>query len=318
VTVLTPVLNPIERYGTLHISSEPSSAQVFVDGDFYDRTPLRVKLLAGNHDIKVKERGYAPYVETIRIWPDTATVRNVRLIREQASFGTLQVSSNPTGAAVKIDGMDYGPTPLVVDLPTGRYKLEVRQKGYEPVFTEAFVLERETTLKIANLKKIIRSAPGRLNVTTRPAGAWVFVDGGYIGAAPLTVPLPAGAHRVQIRKPGFLVLEKQMRIRAGRERNVNVDLVPAAATLPPNRSPSPVPLTGNVEIISQPLNAKVFVDGRFCGETPLTIELSAGPHAVEIKRTGFYAYQQDIRVVPGRSSVVRAQLQWTGYRERAR
>ncbi|MBW1787705.1 MAG: PEGA domain-containing protein [Deltaproteobacteria bacterium] len=318
VTVLSPVLNPVERYGTLHMSSDPSGARVFIDGAFYDRTPLRVRLPAGNHDIKVKKRGYAPYIENVPIHPDAATVRNVRLIRKGGSIGTLMVRSNPQDATVKIDGMVYGQTPLEIDLPTGYYKLEVRKKGYKPVFTEAVILEREITLRSANLRKIVKPAAGRLNVTSRPTGAWVFVDGGYVGATPLTIPLPAGAHQVQIRKPGFLPFEEKVRVRAGIERNFQAVLAPAIAPVPPRHRPSPVPLTGSIEIISQPLNARVFVDGWFYGETPLTIEFRAGPHTLQIKRPGFYDYRQDIRVMPGQRTVIRAQLQWMGYRQRAR
>jgi hypothetical protein len=207
---------------------------------------------------------------------------------------------------------------MEIDLPAGVYKFEVGKKGYKSVFSEAVVLEREVVFQILNLQKIVRPVSGRLTVTSRPSDAWVFVDGGYVGATPVTVPLPAGPHQVQVRKPGFLPYEKKVKVKAGAERHFKAKLTRAKAAIPPMHRPSPVPLTGTVEIVSQPLNAKVFVDGWFYGETPLTVELRAGPHKLEIKRPGFYDYRQDMRVMPGQRTVIRAQLPWMGYRERAR
>jgi serine/threonine-protein kinase len=47
------------------------------------------------------------------------------------------------------------------------------------------------------------AAPGRLSVSTDPAGASVYVDGRLAGRTPLTLDtLSVGNHRVRLQHPG--------------------------------------------------------------------------------------------------------------------
>ena len=58
---------PPEGVGTVAISSEPDSAEIFVDNKFYGNTPATLKLPAGSHAILLKFPGHADWHRTLEV-----------------------------------------------------------------------------------------------------------------------------------------------------------------------------------------------------------------------------------------------------------
>ena len=58
---------PPEGVGTVAISSEPDSAEIFVDDKFYGNTPATLKLPAGSHAILLKFPGHADWHRTLEV-----------------------------------------------------------------------------------------------------------------------------------------------------------------------------------------------------------------------------------------------------------
>ena len=58
---------PPEGLGTVAISSEPDSAEIFVDEKFYGNTPATLKLPAGRHAILLKFPGHADWHRTLEV-----------------------------------------------------------------------------------------------------------------------------------------------------------------------------------------------------------------------------------------------------------
>lgn len=78
----TPVNAPPAAQVRVAIDSEPSGADVNVDGAFVGNTPLpEFKLTPGQHDIEVKKTGFATWARRITVVPDTPT--NVRATLEK-------------------------------------------------------------------------------------------------------------------------------------------------------------------------------------------------------------------------------------------
>lgn len=66
---------------------------------------------------------------------------------------------------------------------------------------------------------------------------------------------------------------------------------------------------GTLSATSEPSGAKVLVDDRWLGTTPLQQELFTGPHAVEIQRRRYLPHKSSIRVTVGQNVDLRAVLQ---------
>jgi hypothetical protein len=102
-----------------------------------------------------------------------------------------------------------------------------------------------------------------------PAGSQVFVDGRLAGTTPVTVDLPAGKHTVEFRNGADSRTTEVVIVARGRLAQ-RVDW----ATQP----------TGGLQVESDPTGARVLVDGKLRGLTPLMVDgLSLGTHAVVIE-----------------------------------
>ncbi|MBW2610556.1 MAG: PEGA domain-containing protein [Deltaproteobacteria bacterium] len=106
-------------------------------------------------------------------------------IEEQAptpAKAVLKVTSNVSGSSVFIDGARKGTAPLTLKgLTPGRHRIKVMREGYEP-YEERICLRQEKRLTV---KAILGRPSGTIEVTGRPAGAKVYLDGYYTGVMPV-------------------------------------------------------------------------------------------------------------------------------------
>jgi hypothetical protein len=79
-------------------------------------------------------------------------------------------------------------------------------------------------------------------------------------------------------------------------KRYNKDFISLRASVATSRSSS---LRGSVTVKSQPLGARVYLDGEFQGYTPATLPpLQVGKHMIKLSRPGFRQYGQLIEVTP--------------------
>lgn len=131
-----------------------------------------------------------------------------------------------------------------------------------------------------------RAGEGELVVRSRPIAARVSIDGEDRGVTPLMVKLPSGAHviEVQIGKSEPRVIP--ITIQAGVQTAQYIEL-------------QNVPMTGGLDIRSDPPGARVSIDGRDRGRAPLTIrDLPPGDHDVVLEANG-RTVKQVVRIDPG-------------------
>lgn len=103
------------------------------------------------------------------------------------------------------------------------------------------------------------------------AVANVRVDGREQGSTPLTLELSAGGHTIEFQRGGLV-------------RTVDVDVVKGQSVTA--RADWTVHKNGRLEVESTPAGARVLVDGRERGVTPLTIDdLPAGEHTLALQST---------------------------------
>lgn len=86
----------------------------------------------------------------------------------------------------------------------------------------------------------------------------------------------------------------------------------ARRTAAPN-AVSPVqsaPVTGGLEVASRPAGARVFLDGKFVGRTPVALTtVSAGEHAIRLRRAGYRQWSSLVRVASGSRQRVTASME---------
>jgi hypothetical protein len=140
-----------------NITSEPSGAEIFVDGKTRGRTPLRVDLPARPHELVAHMSG----------WPDEQQKIDVDAQRENAAHfifanGSVKITSAPGGASVIANGKDLGQTPLVIEeVKPGNVTYEMRLSGYKPGSVNGKVEPQQQTFLAARLEKSVGPSPGQ-------------------------------------------------------------------------------------------------------------------------------------------------------------
>jgi serine/threonine protein kinase len=144
---------------------------------------------------------------------------------------------------------------------------------------------------------------GRLLVRSTPAGARVTVDGRDVGTTPLTVrDLARGSHSVRVAHQGYVTAERRVRISTAQPaQSIAIDLVatrPRREVAAPPAAPERV--SGSLMIDSRPAGARVFVDGKLVGTTPLLLDpVGAGDHGVRLELDGHSPWTTTTRVTGG-------------------
>jgi hypothetical protein len=182
-------------------------------------------------------------------------------------------------------------------------------------------LQPDHTPDTTNARAAAPTAVGRLLVRSTPAGATVFVDGREHGRTPVAIrDLTRGTHRVRLVHDGYAPAERRVVITRSRPaQSIVVPLAaPRATASRGTASPIPAPSTpatmgrysGDLVIESKPPGAKVYVDNKLAGTTPLSVpNVPAGSHAVRLERDGYRRWSSSVRVVAAERNRVTASLE---------
>lgn len=134
-----------------------------------------------------------------------------------------------------------------------------------------------------------------LFVSSEPRGAVIYVEGVAIGATGEAgmVMLEPGRYRLELRAEGFLPEVRSVELRASETAFVHVLLTAISG--------------GSIQVASRP-SARVYLDDRLVGRTPLTLPARTGRHEMRLERDGFQARVLDVPVRTYRVTRVDAEL----------
>ncbi len=141
----------------------------------------------------------------------------------------------------------------------------------------------------------------RLMIYSPVDTAVVSVDGGPAQAAPLTLDVEPGSHRIVLSAPGH------------HDTTRTVD-VPLGATVPLELSLRERPASLDVH---GPEGAALYVDGQPSGQLPLSTELRLppGPHQVAVAQAGRTAFVRELELSRGSEQALRVELPMTAQRK---
>jgi len=219
---LEPQLTP--AWALVSVTSDPAGAELRVGGEARGRTPVSVELMAGSHRVEITHPGYEPWVSDIQVQANTPL--GLGPVRLGLPDGRLAVTSTPSGAAVSVGGAYRGRTPLELEVrPDIAQVVTVLRDGYEPARREVQVASGARETLALTLQPIL----GQVVVRATPADAQLYVDGSARGVARQTIELPATAHVIEIRKPGYAPHRVTVTPRPGLPQSVEVTLLEGVA-----------------------------------------------------------------------------------------
>ena len=119
---------------------------MYVDGIYQGITPTRVgNLGAGSHTVILSLAGYQDYVTTATVQAGSVTTLTATLKQDPSPvYGTVSITTDPSGASIDADGVYVGQTslnrPLVfTQVPPGYHSLLASKSGYEDYTTSGTV-----------------------------------------------------------------------------------------------------------------------------------------------------------------------------------
>jgi hypothetical protein len=200
-------------------------------------------------------------------------------VASRACAESLAITSSPPGATVEINGAAAGSTPYKIDYPGGYF--------HKPHTVFSSRLDHSMTVKIS----LDGYVTEQLTLTQGPF-EWVAINGRHHGSYFL---LKSTDFNVKL-DPVFHANASAAASPSGRaffaEGPIRPSSVAAAAP-----SPSTTPEIGRVSFTSDDSASEIYVDGKFVGQAPATINLSAGSHRVEVRAAGKQSWTRDLEVL---------------------
>jgi hypothetical protein len=117
-------------------------------GERVDRKTFELVVDPGAHVFTVTKEGF----ETVATKEDFKPgAKKALALSLTAMPGKLKIDASQGGSAVRIDDIDIGVAPLLVDRPAGDYRIDVRKSGYVPYVTRVRLLPGQRTDILARM-----------------------------------------------------------------------------------------------------------------------------------------------------------------------
>lgn len=152
-------------------------------------------------------------------------------------------------------------------------------------------------------------ARGSLLIRSTPADADVVLNGGARGKTPLVLrDLALGSYTIRVARDGYATEERTLELTAQRATAATTFNLRATPTSASSSAMAGKP--GGITVQSRPAGARVFVNDRLAGSTPVAIpDLPAGPAIVRIEMDGYQTWATTVRVGVGQQTRVAASLE---------
>ena len=134
------------------METNPSGADIYIDGYKKGSSPLEINLVVGTYEVKAKKENYQDYKETVEVAYKEMVEKKFQLTETP---GSLLVKVQPALAAVYIDNEEKGmadPKLSFKTFPAGEHKIRIVKDGYED-YEETFVIHSDKSETISAVLK---------------------------------------------------------------------------------------------------------------------------------------------------------------------
>ena len=264
----------------LRITTQPSGAQIFLDGRSQDLAPQTIqKIEPGQHLLEIRKDGFQTQRRSVALMDGEKTTADFKL--EQLK-GLVIIQTVPAGVEVDVDGAFRGKTPLLLtDLDIGDHAVLLRTEGYQARKLDLPIKDRVPIKLTTDLS----SDSATLKVSSEPVGASVLLNGAPRGTTPCTIDrIPSGTVDVEITLKGYAKHRSQIVLKAGDVIDVPAPLVAVPAEL---------------TIHSIPEKARIYVNNQFRGEAPVVLKnLTPGEYRLRAEKRGFETDARNVTLKP--------------------
>ncbi|MEW6114093.1 MAG: caspase family protein, partial [Thermodesulfobacteriota bacterium] len=283
--------------GSIMLITDPPDADIFLDGKPVGRTDQQGSLALNELpfgkklSIKVKKEGWLEAsLEPITLSPDKPHISGKKVELKRAA-GTLELLTDPPDAEVylgdKLAGKSKRDGSFVLgDLPIGQeLPIKVKKKGWLEASVGPIVITPDK-LHVKGARVKLAPARGLLELIVDPAPAEIYVGG-----------KPAGeTDKLGIFRLEDLPIDKPVSVKVKKKGWQEASLAPVTFSpenLQTKRSVKLEPARATLEILTDPDQVTVKLDGRYLGTTGRDGRLVVRamqvqvPHALDFEKKGY-------------------------------
>lgn len=302
--------------GYVKIESLPAGATIALDGKESGKTTPAVvgPLDKGLHQLSLAAVGFETWSKELSISESDTILESVQLIPVKTQTASLEITSNPEGAAIFFDSMDMGQkTPATLEnLSPGAHSIRLTKDGYEPVEEPVTISSGVAKSFSASLTKLPprvsldnRTRPkksvGSLLVESEPQGALISMNGKSTGRqTPYRFTgLQAGNYKILLTLNGYEDEQQNEKVYAGGQSSIKIQL----------REATPGFLFVQAFVLENGIKRRdaskinVYINGKRLGTGWTTYEIKSGIHSVTAEKPGYKLQQrqQQIRISGGQT-----------------
>jgi len=266
----------------------PKDAIVTVDGEPWPVNDGRAEKMVkmGKHDYRIEAQDYHTDVGRVEVNdPNNKVERNITL---KPAFGYLKVEGDnallsqatvyvdkANGSAALKNGMKLG---------SGEHTVRIIHSKYKPYERTVTISDGETNTLTVNLNANFSTVTLKVD-----DDAEIYVNGERKGMRSWTDDLEAGSYLIECRKLHHRNSQLQKTI----TENMSGEVI----TLDP-----PTPINGRMVISSVPSGAKILIDGKQVGETPMQLPtILIGEHTLRLEKEGCAPLAKTITIEEGKT-----------------
>lgn len=206
----------------LSVVVKPEDAKLYINKvliDDFDGSGLyQLFLSKGDYVCELKKAGYNTYAQLIQMGKASQII-DVEL---ESLMANLDIKSKTNTAEIYVDGVLKGNGAWNGELLPGEHEIEARQNNFVSHVQNVTLAEKERrTIVIPELKR----TKGRLNITTKPVGMPIYLDGSQVGVSPCSVEVETGPHYVECKNiDGCKDRRIEVNVKSGEPANVSVPI----------------------------------------------------------------------------------------------
>jgi formylglycine-generating enzyme required for sulfatase activity len=269
---------------------EPDSFSV--SGGWF-RLPLadRVLLRKGSYTVRVSQQGYYDVTQNFEVGNEPNIIVDIEMRKLP---GHLTVVTNPpTDAVVAINESEVGPAPFgPIELLPGEHSVSVRAERYLPY---SGVISVPGLGKHEQLSVQLVPRWAEIEIRSEPPGARILAGETQVGETPATIELMEGTHQISVVREGYSAWDGSV-----------VAEPNTAAELPMIRLQ---PANARLLVNSIPRGAIVTVNGRYRGQSPLSLDLAPDVnYEIGLSKAGYGMTSRKVRLEAASSDSITVDL----------
>ena len=214
-------------WADVQINTDPSEAEVILDGQNKGFSPLDLDVIDGDHTVLIRKSGYKDLTSELSVEAGEEIITEpFKLARLDSK---LQIISSPEGASVNLNSVYLGMTPIDLELePLVTHLISFSKPGFRTQ-DKSIQLDTVETLKSTGkdselLKVDLQPIYGNVNIQGTK-DALVINNNETIGRIPLKVNLIAKEQTLTVKKDGLVTQEIKVKPTPGFDQTLNIRLL---------------------------------------------------------------------------------------------